>query len=337
MQKFGIVFQVEVALGIEHVDQRQIVPLADLEIVEIVRRRDLHRARALLRVGVFVGDDRNAPADQRQDRMPADQMLQPLVVGMHGDRDVAQHGLRPRRRYHDEFAGVMFDRIFDVPELALGLDLLHFEIGDRGLQLRIPIDQPLVLVDQALAIERDEDLHHRARQALVHGEALARPVAGGAEPLELADDGAAGFRLPFPHPLDEGLAAQSRGSGSCALHELALDHRLGGDAGMVGARLPQHVAAAHALEAAQDVLQRIVQRMAHVQRAGDIGRRDDDAIGLGLGALRPSGTEGAGRLPGRVNAGFDCAWLVSVFDHFAFRRFAGRKPAPPRVSTCQLH
>ena len=61
------------------------------------------------------------------------------------------------------------------------------------------------------------------------------------------------------------------------LHQLALDHHLGGDAGVVGAGLPQHVLAAHALEAAQDVLQRVVERMAHVQRAGDVGRRDDDA------------------------------------------------------------
>ena len=56
-------------LDVEHVDQRQVVPLADLEIVEVVRRRDLHRAGALLRIGVFVADDRDAAADQRQDRV----------------------------------------------------------------------------------------------------------------------------------------------------------------------------------------------------------------------------------------------------------------------------
>ena len=78
------------------------------------------------------------------------------------------------------------DRIFDVPEMALHLDLLHLEVGDRGEQLRVPVDQPLVLVDQALVVERDEHLEDGARQALVHGEALARPVARRAEPLELA-------------------------------------------------------------------------------------------------------------------------------------------------------
>ena len=81
--------------------------------------------------------------------------------------------------------------------------------------------------------------------------------------------------LPLPDPVDEILAAQVAAM-DLPLHQLALDHHLRGDAGMVHARLPQHVLAAHALEADQDVLQRVVERMAHMQRAGDIGRRDDD-------------------------------------------------------------
>jgi hypothetical protein len=43
--------------------------------------------------------------------------------------------------------------------------------------------------------------------------------------------------------------------------ELALHHHLRRDAGMVGARLPEHVAAAHALEADEHVLQRVVERV----------------------------------------------------------------------------
>ncbi len=65
--------------------------------------------------------------------------------------------------------------------------------------------------------------------------------------------------------------------GLLALGKLALDHHLRGDAGMVHARLPQHVLAAHALEADQNVLQRVVERVAHMQRAGDVRRRNDDA------------------------------------------------------------
>ena len=61
------------------------------------------------------------------------------------------------------------------------------------------------------------------------------------------------------------LAAHGAAAGLLAFHQLPLDHHLRGDAGVVGARLPQHVAPAHALEARQDVLQRVVERMAHMQ------------------------------------------------------------------------
>ena len=97
-------------LGVEHIDERQLVPLADLEIVEVVRRRDLDRAGAFFRIGVVVADDWNAPADQRQDREAADQMFQPFVVRVHRDGDVAEHGFRPRRRDRDELVAA-FDRV----------------------------------------------------------------------------------------------------------------------------------------------------------------------------------------------------------------------------------
>ena len=81
------------------------------------------------------------------------------------------------------------------------------------------------------------------------------------------------------------------------LHQLALDDHLRGDAGMVHARLPQHVLAAHALEADQDVLQRVVERVAHVQRAGDVRRRDDDGEGLGVLRRAGAGAESVGLFP----------------------------------------
>src|SRR5882724_4889849 len=97
-------------------------------------------------------------------------------------------------------------------------------------------------------MQRDEDLDHRAREPLVHGEAFAPPIAGGPKALELANNGVTGFLLPFPYALDEGIAAHGSPVRFLSLLQLALDHHLGGDAGVVGAWLPQHVTPAHALE-----------------------------------------------------------------------------------------
>ena len=116
-----VVGERDAAFDDQDVDQRQVVPLADLEIVEVVRRRDLHRAGALLRIGIFVGDDRDPAADQRQDDVLADQVLVALVVGMHRDGGIAQHGLGPRGGDDDESMDrlderLAFERIAQMPE-----------------------------------------------------------------------------------------------------------------------------------------------------------------------------------------------------------------------------
>ena len=316
-----VAHEVHAAFLIKHVDPRQAMPLADLEVVEVVRRRDLDRARSLLGIGVVVADDRDAAADQRQNHMLADQMADPFVLRMHGNGGVAEHRLGPRRRHDDERRRIVgaerlaLDRIAQVPEIALDLDLLHFEVGDRGEQFRIPVHQPLVFVDQPFAVQFDEHLHDRARQALVHGEAFARPVAGSAEALQLVDDGVAALRLPLPDAFEEFGAAHVAAARLLPFHQLPFDHHLGRDAGVIGAGLPQHVAAAHALEAAENVLQRVVERVAHMQRARHVRRRDHDGERRGVFPFRAAGLERAALLPDPGHAAFDIGGLVVFLDH----------------------
>jgi hypothetical protein len=59
------------------------------------------------------------------------------------------------------------------------------------------------------------------------------------------------------------------------------------------------------LEPRQDVLQRVVERMAHVQRAGHVRRRDHDAVGRGGLALGAAGAERLRAFPRGVDAAFD--------------------------------
>src|SRR3546814_7675519 len=49
---------------------------------------------------------------------------------------VAQHRLRPSRRHDDPAGGIFFQRIAQMPEMALRLLLLDLQVGDRGAQLR---------------------------------------------------------------------------------------------------------------------------------------------------------------------------------------------------------
>ena len=59
------------------------MPAANLEIVEIVGRGDLDRAAAHLGIGIFIGDDRDQPANQRQPNLFADEVGVARIFRMH--------------------------------------------------------------------------------------------------------------------------------------------------------------------------------------------------------------------------------------------------------------
>ena len=84
---------------------------------------------------------------------------------------------------------------------------------------------------------------------------------------------------------------------------------------MIGAGLPEHVAPVHPPIAAEDVLQRVVERMAHVQIAGDVRRRDDDAEGFCARPLGPPGAEGSRLFPKRGDAAFDLGGVERFVHH----------------------
>ncbi len=241
-----VALQQQPRLGIEDVDERQLVPAPDLEIVEVVRRRDLHRARALLGIGIAVGDDRDEPSDERQADAPAVQVDVALVLRVHGDGGVAQHRLGPRGRDGDRLAGRgargVNQGIAEVPEVALHLDRHDFDVRDRGQQLGVPVHEPLVAVDQPLLCKATNTL----------STARDRPSSMVKRSRDQSQDAprrAAGRRWRRPTRLSTPRRARGTSAGRApgdrvaAFGELALDHHLRGDAGVVGARLPQHVAA----------------------------------------------------------------------------------------------
>ena len=68
---YGPAFVVERAVGVQDVDHRQVLPAADVVVIRIVGRRDLHAAAAQLRLGPFVGHQRNLAIQQRQPNLAA--------------------------------------------------------------------------------------------------------------------------------------------------------------------------------------------------------------------------------------------------------------------------
>ena len=163
-----------------------------------------------------------------------------------------------------------------MPEEAVFVYVLDLRVGNRGLTDRAPVDDAAAAVDVALLIEAQEDLLHGLRAALVHREALSVPVRGGAKLLQLVDDAVSVLFLPVPTLLEELLSAELF-LVSALFFELLDDLDFRRDGRVVRARLPECGVALHSAETNQDILHRIVERMAHVQLSRDVRRRHDNA------------------------------------------------------------
>ena len=69
------------------------------------------RAGACFWVRIFIGNNGDATANERQDAMLADKVLVALVIGVHRDAGIAQHGFGPGRGDGDVRAILAFNRI----------------------------------------------------------------------------------------------------------------------------------------------------------------------------------------------------------------------------------
>ena len=301
---------VDAGVVVENVDDFQVVALADLVVVEIVRRRDLDAAGTEFRVHVVVGNDGYAAAGQRQLDFEPDQFGVALVLRVHRERAVSQHRFGARGGDH-HVALAVGPRVAEMPHAALFFRRHDFQVGQGRVQHGVPVDQPFSPVDQTFLVQRDELAPHGLRQPFVHREAVTRPVHRGAEAAHLHADAVAGVFFPFPHRVDEPFAAEIVPRGALG-EQLAFDHHLRRDTGVVGAGLPQRVGALHALPARQRIHDRVLEGVPHVQAAGDVRRRQHDAVGFALTRrLEPSFF-----FPGPVNARLDCVGVVALV-HFA--------------------
>ena len=259
-----------------------------LVIVGIMAGGDLDDAGAEGRVDQErIGDDRDLAVGQGQVDVLADQVFVARVVGMNGHGRVAQHGLGPGGGDVEDLAGRRAgDRVLDRPEMAGDFFVIDLVVGHGGAELGVPVDQPLAAKDLARLEQVEKRAADCARAKLVEGEPGPLPVAGTAHQPELAQDPLLVLVFPGPDSLDQGLAAQVVAGLLLLLEQPLFDDGLGGDAGVVGAGHPEDVVALHPPPADQDVLQRVIERVAQVEGTGDVRRRDHDAVG------RP----GAGRI-----------------------------------------
>ena len=298
-------------LRVDDGDGVEAVPLPDLEVEGVVRRRDLHGAGAELGIDGVVGDDGNLPFDNGHPDVATDGGSVAVVVGVDRHRRVAEHRFDACRGDDDPVravrTGPVDERVFDVDQLPGFVLVLDLDLRDGGVTTRAPIDDAVPAIDEALLVQGDEHLAHRSGQPVVEREPLPGPIRGEPEGANLLGDASPGAFLPGPHLLDEPFPTEVV-PGQALGGEFAFHDVLGGDAGVIGAGHPERGVALHAFAADEEVLDGQVEGVAHVQHAGDVRWRNDDGEGFAVRVdLRP---KGPGGLPSRIPTRLDLGGLV---------------------------
>ena len=205
-------FLVHGAVETHHRDRRQVVPLPDLEVGRIVRRRDLDGTRAKGWIDGVVGHDDAAPIDVRDQNIFADELRVAFVVRVYRDANVAQNRLRSGGCNADPLAGrstaLVDDRVAHVGQLTLDLFVFDFEVRNDRRAIPAPVGDAMAAVDQPLVVEPNEGRPHRLDVVRIHGEQITGPVGRGAELAQLELDVVTVGLHPLPHLLEKALAAE---------------------------------------------------------------------------------------------------------------------------------
>src|SRR5205823_1704868 len=129
------------------------------------------------------------------------------VLGMYRDGGVAKHGLRTCGGDGDRSRSVG-ERVRDVVEIAVGVVMHRFFVGERREAMGAPVNHPVSSVDQSLVPQPHEDLAYGIGVGWIEGKPGAAPVAGAADNLELLENGVAGTAHELPYSRHKCLASQ---------------------------------------------------------------------------------------------------------------------------------
>ena len=142
-------------------------------------------AGAKLPVDIGIGEERHDAIRYRQTNFLADKTLVAFVFWMHRNRGVSKHRFGTRRGDDQRLRWIIRQRIANIPQIAVGLFVHHFDVGESGFATRAPVNQPLRPIEEPIFPEPHESFPHRQGKPFVHRKALVFPIARHAECFQL--------------------------------------------------------------------------------------------------------------------------------------------------------
>ena len=300
-------------VGIENINDWQVVAQADLVVGFVVRWSHLQDARAEFEIHRLVADDRQQGfhvGGEGAAHMESDECGVARVLRVHSHGGIRHDCLGAGGGNFQIGAGFFHDLDFVVVEKSFLVFRNDFLVAERCERDGAPVHHPLSTVDESLCMKIDKNLLHLACVGVVHRKALAGPVTGATKLLELVDDDAAVLFLPLPDAFEKLIAAEIVAGLFFLLPQFALHHGLRGDASVIRAWKPENLMPCLACPAGEDVLKRVVEHMSECENAGHIRRGDDNRVG-GFWRSRVCGKETV----------FDPPGIPFIFDGLRFVGF----------------
>ena len=166
-------------IGIEHIDNFEIMLLSDLIVIFIVGRSDFQAPGSILHIHIFICNNRYFALHDRDDGRFTNQILVPFVLRIHTDSRIGQYCFRTCSGNRHKLVAV-FNFIPHVIEFRLHLAVDNLFIRKSGLCLGIPVDHALAAVDIAAVVKFNKAIDDRLIKLIFKGKTGAFPVAGSA-------------------------------------------------------------------------------------------------------------------------------------------------------------
>ena len=254
----------------------QIVTESHFIVVRIMGWSNLYGTSTKGRINIFISKERNLSVHYWQNQRFANQLSITLIRRIYSYAGITKHGFRTGSSYLNVFV-LALNLIANMPQMTGLSFMLHLNIRNSGVAIWAPVGNAGSLINQALFIKADKNLTDSLGTALVHSKTLSIPIQRGTQGTKLAHNTAAKLFLPIPNSLQELLSAQFIAIGAfCPQSTLYLG--LSSYTSMVTTRHPQGIVALHTAPANQNILQSVVQCMAHMELASYIWRWDNNAI-----------------------------------------------------------
>ncbi len=164
------------AVGIEYIDDWEIIFFTEHIVVHIMCRGHLEAARTEIHLHIFIHNNGDNAANERYNNLLPFQPLITFIIGIDTHGCITEDGFGAGRG-NDNILVLPFHIIFQMEQLGMLILVNHFLIGKSRQGCRIPVYHTHSAINQPLVIKVTEHTDNALGAGFIHGECRAAPVA----------------------------------------------------------------------------------------------------------------------------------------------------------------